>query len=402
MLAIASVQRLAVLAVASVLQPLDDDPTVDDASPACYLSDVNGSTCLPGFLVLGLQKCGTSSLYAYLNAHPQLTLKLTKELLHWGTNSNAGEFNCSAPYLNTYLDLFEQVAPGRMTGDFTATDAACVCCAAAAHELLPDARLIVLMRDPIERAVSRYREQFTFVQAGAEKVGCDANCLQGSLRTYLRVNLPVLAACLRDASTVLARAACAESDQVLGWSLYGAMTDNWLAYYPLEQMLLVRSQALADKTLGTLRVIERFLGLAPANYSQSLLSQRFNTNASYGWSSGSDGSEIAHVEASSSHSLMATGLVRASGVGTSCGAACLAAAELSDDERSCLAAFYDWARGTRSPADRFYADPMAEDTCSGHACVRSPTLVAPTVTFDAIACLGNVTAMANRRDQRGR
>lgn len=50
-------------------------------------------TCLPGFLIIGPQKTGTSALYEYLNQHPNMELNPIKELLHWGPSPNSGSRN---------------------------------------------------------------------------------------------------------------------------------------------------------------------------------------------------------------------------------------------------------------------------------------------------------------------
>ena len=114
-----------------------------------------------GFLVIGAQKTGTSALYEYLNGtHPQLQLEPHKEMLHWGPphGPNSGIFKCSAMYRATYLDRFVNVSAdgNTMTGDFSATDVACACCPAAIYSLVPHVKLILLMRNPIDRAKSRY------------------------------------------------------------------------------------------------------------------------------------------------------------------------------------------------------------------------------------------------------
>lgn len=72
----------------------------------------------------------------------------------WPLASYAGHFDCNATYESTYLDQFVPVHPnsGNITGDFTATDIECACCAKAIHRLIPQAKIIVLMRDPVERA----------------------------------------------------------------------------------------------------------------------------------------------------------------------------------------------------------------------------------------------------------
>jgi hypothetical protein len=103
---------------------------------------------LPEFLIIGGQRCGTTSLYRYLAGHPSVRAATGKELqflsLHHGRGLRwyrahfpvrpAGVLSFEAsPYY-----LFDPAAPAR------------------AAALLPDTRFIALLRDPVERAYSHY------------------------------------------------------------------------------------------------------------------------------------------------------------------------------------------------------------------------------------------------------
>ena len=112
---------------------------------------------LPDLLVLGTQKGGTSSLRRLLLDHPQLFMAATKEVHFFSKNwdrsidwyarhfSNAPEgVYCGE---STPFYLFHQEAPQRI------------------HNLIPQVKLIVLLRDPVERALSQY---FHSVRLGLE------------------------------------------------------------------------------------------------------------------------------------------------------------------------------------------------------------------------------------------
>ena len=67
-----------------------------------------------------------------------------------------------APYCvaaQGYLANFPPTKGTRVTGEWSATYLQCWCCAPAAKAALPSARIIVILRDPIERAHSRFKEQ---------------------------------------------------------------------------------------------------------------------------------------------------------------------------------------------------------------------------------------------------
>ena len=106
---------------------------------------------LPNLIIIGAQKCGTTSLHYYLNLHPQILMSREKELNFFITERNwskgvdwyrsqfvekAEIYGESSPNYTDYI-RFGGV-PERM------------------YSVVPDARLIYILRDPIERIVSHY------------------------------------------------------------------------------------------------------------------------------------------------------------------------------------------------------------------------------------------------------
>jgi hypothetical protein len=104
---------------------------------------------LPEFLIIGGQRCGTTSLYRYLAGHPSVRTATGKELqflsLHHGRGLRwyRGHFPVRPPGVLSFeaspYYLFDPDVPAR------------------AAALLPDARFIALLRDPADRAYSHYR-----------------------------------------------------------------------------------------------------------------------------------------------------------------------------------------------------------------------------------------------------
>jgi hypothetical protein len=110
---------------------------------------------LPNLIVIGAMKCGTSSLHRYLDLHPEIAMSTLKEpnfFLEPGSSFSNWERG-----LDWYTSLFDADAPvrGEASVNYTSrpfTDGVAERMAAT----LPDARLIYMVRDPIERAVSHY------------------------------------------------------------------------------------------------------------------------------------------------------------------------------------------------------------------------------------------------------
>ena len=103
---------------------------------------------LPQFLGLGVQKGGTTTLQRLLEQHPQVWLPPEKELHFFSLHYARGE--C------WYADRFADAAPDQCCGDITPYYIFHPYAPQRIAELLPDARLIVLLRDPVERCLSQY------------------------------------------------------------------------------------------------------------------------------------------------------------------------------------------------------------------------------------------------------
>ena len=103
---------------------------------------------LPTFLVCGIQKGGTTALHAYLDSHPDVFCSRPKELnffdLHWdkGVEWYRSHFQGAESYLAA-----GEASPHTMRD---------LRCAERIQRLLPEARLLFVLRDPVQRAWSNY------------------------------------------------------------------------------------------------------------------------------------------------------------------------------------------------------------------------------------------------------
>ncbi len=110
----------------------------------------------PAFLVIGAQKAGTTSLYAQLCTHPSIGAALRKEV-HWFDRSHRRGADYRT-YFPTRRDLDQRArATGvGITGEATPFLLCHPLAPARVRAMLPDVRLVVLLRDPVARAVSGY------------------------------------------------------------------------------------------------------------------------------------------------------------------------------------------------------------------------------------------------------
>lgn len=137
----------------------------------------------PDFVIIGAMKCGTTSLFRWLDAHPDTCLPRVKEP-HWFSHPH----NMPGG-LDGYRGLFAEAPPGVITGEASTVYADPRFAADAAARMalvVPRARLVMLVRDRAARTLSHYRHA---VRAGredrsvAEAVTPDSEYVRRSLYT---------------------------------------------------------------------------------------------------------------------------------------------------------------------------------------------------------------------------
>jgi hypothetical protein len=105
---------------------------------------------LPGILIVGAQRAGTTSLYQYLGQHPDVQKPVRKELQYFSLHSHKS--------LAWYRSHFPLVGDGsHQTLEATPYYLFHPAAAARAQRVLPEARILALLRDPVSRAISHYQ-----------------------------------------------------------------------------------------------------------------------------------------------------------------------------------------------------------------------------------------------------
>jgi Sulfotransferase domain len=196
---------------------------------------------LPDFLILGAQKAGTTALYAYLRWHPRIAGPSFKEVSYFDRHYARGERWYRAHMPTRREGIVGEASPSYLFHPFAPERVA---------TLLPHARLIVLLRNPVDRAFSHYqhevalgREPLTFEQAVAR----EDERMDGEVERMLRDP-----SYFSDAwwnHTYLAR------------GRYAEQLERWFADFPRAQMLILLTDELAEDPRETHRRVLEFLGV---------------------------------------------------------------------------------------------------------------------------------------------
>ncbi|WP_411954015.1 sulfotransferase family protein [Alkalibacillus sp. S2W] len=118
----------------------------------------------PDFFIVGAAKSGTTSLYEYLKQHPEIYFPERKEPHFFGNMKPGGEHvNNESDYLKLFEDAPENTVIGEASTSYLYSSDA----AYNIQKFNRDAKIIIMLRNPVDRAYSMYRHQ---VRNGAENL----------------------------------------------------------------------------------------------------------------------------------------------------------------------------------------------------------------------------------------
>src|SRR5580658_8124378 len=202
---------------------------------------------MPDFLVIGAPKAGTTALHATLARHPGLYMSAVKEpkfFLSDGPPPAKGGPGDALTYREhvwrrpDYEALFDPAPAGTLTGESTPLYLYDRAAMGRIRQTLPGAKLIVIVRDPVERAHSNWTHLWS---AGLEPIG-----------DFVR-------ACGEEERRI--EAGWASFWHYIGLGRYGEQLEYLFTLFPREQVLVIRYRLLIDEPAATLDRICAFLGV---------------------------------------------------------------------------------------------------------------------------------------------
>ncbi|PJB55098.1 MAG: sulfotransferase [Bacteroidetes bacterium CG_4_9_14_3_um_filter_41_19] len=202
---------------------------------------------LPDFIIIGTQKGGTSSLFSYLRQHSQLKLSGVKEIHFFDSNYLKGT--------NWYKSHFplKWVNFNKKTGEASPYYLFHPHVAKRVYDQCPKAKLIVMLRNPADRAYSHYMMQNkrkldplpTFEESIKAE---DVRLIE---ETQKLLNNPGYKSFNHQKFSYLAR------------GKYYSQIKKWLEYYPIEQFLFIKSEDFFCNPLKQLLKVQEFLEIRP-------------------------------------------------------------------------------------------------------------------------------------------
>jgi len=261
---------------------------------------------LPQFLIIGAQKAGTSSLYSHLIQHPEVLAATRKE-----TGFFSQKYEKGSSWYRTRFPSIENIDRGFVSGEATPEYFFHPHAARRIHHLLPDIRLILLLRNPVERAISHY---YHCVKKGHEKLA-----LEDALNA-------------EDQRIKDATAEMINDDKIysLDWQrysykargIYCRQLERYYDYFKRGQILIIHSKDLYESPAKVMKTVQDHIGISDfegfdfsiknkGNYEKSMIPEHVYpmlenyftehneelfemTGVDYGWSNGTTAARTVH------------------------------------------------------------------------------------------------------------
>ncbi len=201
----------------------------------------------PKVFIIGIQKCGTTSLEKYLSEHPMILPPYHKEMKYF----DLFHFKSQGWYL-AHFPLQKHLSGGKITLDATPDYIFYPKAAQQIKALMPDARFLVAVRDPVDRAFSHY--------------------LYSKRRGY--EDLPFMAALENEEIRIEEEREMLEKNGTgVAWryrensykqrGLYYQQLRHWFRFFPKNRFKIIDAEKLKNNRQTTYDKILAFLDLPP-------------------------------------------------------------------------------------------------------------------------------------------
>jgi Sulfotransferase domain len=203
-----------------------------------------GGRQAPGFLILGAAKAGTTSLHHYLSEHPRVQPPSIKEIHYFDHSHPRG--------WGWYLAHFPANGDGDITGEATPYYLFHPLVPQRVAEALPDVRLIALLRNPVDRAISHHNHELADSYEDLpleEAVECEEERLRGEED--------------RMVADPRYRSFAHQHHSYLARGRYAEQLERWFEHFDRDRLLVLSAEDLFEEPRNCVEEAQRFLGLEP-------------------------------------------------------------------------------------------------------------------------------------------
>lgn len=186
---------------------------------------------LPRFVGIGAQRAGTTWMHMCLKDHPQVFMPEQKEIHFFDENFEKG--------VAWYEDVFREAPPDVLVGEFTPNYLDFPLAIGRMAEIIPDAKLLVVLREPVSRALSAYALLHEHFQGASFREAFD------------------------------------RKGQLVQLGLYAKHLKRVFAHYPRDQVMIFFYEEIEQAPEQVLVELFTFLGVDP-NHRPKATRKRYN------------------------------------------------------------------------------------------------------------------------------
>lgn len=215
--------------------------------------NVTGSShVLPNFLIIGAARSGTTSLYEYLSKHPSIIPGIGKEVYFFDKQFSKG-INWYKSFFPTKLNMSRtqnKLQSKCLTGEATPRYLHYPHAPKRIFSMLPNVKLIVLLRNPIDRAYSHYQME---VDSGHEKLSFEDAISNEEEKITNDMKKMVIDENFYSVNFY--------RKSYLTRGIYAAQLERWFEYFPKEQFMILKSEDLYSNPSKIYKQVLDFLDL---------------------------------------------------------------------------------------------------------------------------------------------
>jgi hypothetical protein len=205
----------------------------------------------PRFIIIGAQRCGTTSLYNYLGEHPLIAPAEAKEVHFFDIEFEKGWHWYRQRFPSRLDPAFAERERGRLiTGEASPYYIFHPLVPRRLAAALPDVKLLAILRNPVDRAISQYHHEIrqgTETLSFEDAIAAEETRLKGERERIL--GDPTYHSLSYQSHSYRAR------------GCYMDQLDEWLKFFPRQNLLVLLSETFYADPSATLRRVTDFLGL---------------------------------------------------------------------------------------------------------------------------------------------
>jgi sulfotransferase family protein len=237
----------------------------NELNAATFQANEPQTGALPDFAVIGATKCGTTFFYHLLTRHPLVEPAGFKELHFFDILFDEGIEWYRRCFPTPRLEDCRRTITGEATPGYLFHPHA----PERMAEVIPRARLIALLRNPVDRTYSAYHHRVRNAQETRTFEEAVARALQADEARPLG----------EESETSVHEDRASPDDSRYGFLLNSIYVDHllrWSEFFPKEQMLVLKSEDFFERPKETLKVVVDFLDLPDWEPGASELDHKLN------------------------------------------------------------------------------------------------------------------------------